>query len=176
MCSSYLVYVDLYNSRYVIYLLMLVWVCYIIPFLLYFLHSYLLHPSIRFHIRVFTFLIFHYEPLLVQPFFIVGNHVALGAGMLYWQQPFCIGGSHVALGATILYWWQPFCISTTTLVVFACLGFLSPANRGFLMTCAVVCYVLMGTPAGYSSARIYKMFGGEKWKSNVLLTAFLVPG
>ena len=44
------------------------------------------------------------------------------------------------------------------------------------MTCAVVCYVLMGTPAGYSSARIYKMFGGEKWKSNVLLTAFLVPG
>ena len=60
--------------------------------------------------------------------------------------------------------------------VFACLGFLSPANRGFLMTCAVVCYVLMGTPAGYCSARIYKMFGGEKWKSNVILTAFLVPG
>jgi len=65
---------------------------------------------------------------------------------------------------------------TLTTLLFACLGFLSPANRGFLMTCAVVCYVLMGTPAGYSSARIYKMFGGEKWKSNVLLTAFLVPG
>uniref|UniRef100_A0A8C7IDX2 Transmembrane 9 superfamily member n=1 Tax=Oncorhynchus kisutch TaxID=8019 RepID=A0A8C7IDX2_ONCKI len=32
---------------------------------------------------------------------------------------------------------------------FACLGFLSPANRGALMTCAVVLWVLLGTPAGY---------------------------
>ena len=29
---------------------------------------------------------------------------------------------------------------------------------------------------GYVSARIYKMYGGEKWKSNVLLTAHLCPG
>jgi hypothetical protein len=41
-------------------------------------------------------------------------------------------------------------------VVFACLGFLSPANRGSLMTCAMVLYVCLGTPAGYVSARIYK--------------------
>ncbi|ESP04811.1 hypothetical protein LOTGIDRAFT_211611 [Lottia gigantea] len=61
-------------------------------------------------------------------------------------------------------------------LVFACLGFLSPANRGALMTCALVLYVCLGTPAGFVSARIYKMFGGEKWKSNVLLTAFLCPG
>jgi transmembrane 9 superfamily protein 2/4 len=59
---------------------------------------------------------------------------------------------------------------------FACLGFLSPASRGSLMTCVLVLYVLLGTPAGYVSSRIYKMFGGEKWKSNVLLTAFLCPG
>ncbi|XP_063288071.1 transmembrane 9 superfamily member 2-like [Pelobates fuscus] len=58
----------------------------------------------------------------------------------------------------------------------ACLGFLSPANRGALMTCAVVLWVLLGTPAGYVSARMYKTFGGEKWKSNVLLTSFLCPG
>uniref|UniRef100_A0A8C5MXU0 Transmembrane 9 superfamily member n=1 Tax=Leptobrachium leishanense TaxID=445787 RepID=A0A8C5MXU0_9ANUR len=58
----------------------------------------------------------------------------------------------------------------------ACLGFLSPANRGALMTCAVVLWVLLGTPAGYVSARMYKAFGGDKWKSNVLLTAFLCPG
>jgi len=58
----------------------------------------------------------------------------------------------------------------------ACLGFLSPANRGGLMTCALVLYVCLGTPAGYVSARIYKSFGGEKWKSNVLFSAFLVPG
>ncbi|XP_064614807.1 LOW QUALITY PROTEIN: transmembrane 9 superfamily member 2-like [Liolophura sinensis] len=65
---------------------------------------------------------------------------------------------------------------TLITLVFACLGFLSPANRGALMTCALVLYVCLGTPAGYVSARIYKTFGGEKWKSNVLLTAFLCPG
>lgn len=59
---------------------------------------------------------------------------------------------------------------------FACLGFLSPANRGALMTCAMVMYVCLGTPAGYISARIYKSFGGEKWKSNIILTSTLVPG
>ncbi|OBS80756.1 hypothetical protein A6R68_21046, partial [Neotoma lepida] len=41
-------------------------------------------------------------------------------------------------------------------VIFACLGFLSPANRGALMTCAVVLWVLLGTPAGYVAARFYK--------------------
>lgn len=61
-------------------------------------------------------------------------------------------------------------------LVFACLGFLSPANRGSLMTCALVLFVCLGTPAGYIAARIYKSFGGEKWKSNVLLTSMLCPG
>lgn len=70
---------------------------------------------------------------------------------------------------------QILAMSSVTLV-FACLGFLSPANRGALMTCALVLYVCLGTPAGYVSARIYKMFGGEKWKSNVLLTSMLCPG
>ncbi|NXX93202.1 TM9S2 protein, partial [Centropus bengalensis] len=60
--------------------------------------------------------------------------------------------------------------------ILACLGFLSPANRGALMTCAVVLWVLLGTPAGYVSARMYKTFRGEKWKTNVLLTALLCPG
>lgn len=65
------------------------------------------------------------------------------------------------------------CFSRT---VFACLGFLSPANRGALMTCAMVLYVCLGTPAGFVSARVYKSFGGDKWKSNVLLTSMLTPG
>lgn len=59
---------------------------------------------------------------------------------------------------------------------FACLGFLSPASRGALMTTAMVCYVLLGTTAGYISARLYKMFGGERWAMNVLMTALLCPG
>ncbi|XP_011506080.1 PREDICTED: transmembrane 9 superfamily member 2 [Ceratosolen solmsi marchali] len=70
---------------------------------------------------------------------------------------------------------QVFFMTLVTLA-FACLGFLSPANRGALMTCAMVLYVCLGTTAGYVSARIYKSFGGEKWKSNVLLTSMLSPG
>nr|XP_020451083.1 transmembrane 9 superfamily member 2-like isoform X2 [Monopterus albus] len=67
-------------------------------------------------------------------------------------------------------------IMTFITLFLACLGFLSPANRGALMTCAVVLWVLLGTPAGYVSARLYKTFGGENWKTNVLLTALLCPG
>lgn len=70
---------------------------------------------------------------------------------------------------------QVFCMTLVTLA-FACLGFLSPANRGALMSCAMILYVLLGSPAGYTSARIYKSFGGEKWKSNVLLTSMLCSG
>ncbi|XP_045471518.1 transmembrane 9 superfamily member 2 [Harmonia axyridis] len=77
----------------------------------------------------------------------------------------------VLLGAGV----QVFCMTLVTLA-FACLGFLSPANRGALMSCAMILYVLLGSPAGYTSARIYKSFGGEKWKSNVLLTSMLCSG
>jgi transmembrane 9 superfamily protein 2/4 len=70
---------------------------------------------------------------------------------------------------------QVLAMSVITLA-FACLGFLSPANRGALMTCALVLYVCLGTPAGYVSSRVYKSFGGEKWKSNVILTSTLCPG
>ena len=59
---------------------------------------------------------------------------------------------------------------------FACLGFLSPANRGALMTCAIVIYAHLGTPAGYVSARLYKSFHGCNWRMNVLLTSTLCPG
>ncbi|KAF8570753.1 hypothetical protein P879_00985 [Paragonimus westermani] len=58
---------------------------------------------------------------------------------------------------------------------FACLGFLSPANRGALMTCALAMYACSGSLAGYVSARIYKFMGGLRWKTNVLLTATLCP-
>ncbi|CAB3370295.1 transmembrane 9 superfamily member 2 [Cloeon dipterum] len=70
---------------------------------------------------------------------------------------------------------QVLCMTLVTLA-FACLGFLSPANRGALMTCAMVLYACLGTPAGYVSARVYKSFGGEKWKLNVMLTSMLSPG
>ncbi|XP_053607218.1 transmembrane 9 superfamily member 2 [Plodia interpunctella] len=65
---------------------------------------------------------------------------------------------------------------TLVTLAFACLGFLSPANRGALMTCALVAWVLLGAVAGYVSARIYKSFGGRRWKSNILLTSMVCPG
>ena len=70
---------------------------------------------------------------------------------------------------------QAFGMSLITLW-FACLGFLSPANRGSLMTCAMILFVSLSFVAGYVSARVYKSFGGEKWKSNVLLTSMFSPG
>ena len=66
-------------------------------------------------------------------------------------------------------------MSTLTLVI-AALGFLSPSSRGSLSTVMLVFYFLFASVAGYVSARLYKMFGGQQWRQNVILTAFLVPG
>jgi len=61
-------------------------------------------------------------------------------------------------------------------LVFACLGFLSPAHRGGLLTTMLLLFVFMGVFAGFTSSRLYKMFGGLHWKSNTVGTAFFVPG
>ena len=50
---------------------------------------------------------------------------------------------------------------TLVTMIFALLGFLSPSNRGGLMTAMVLLWVFMGIFAGYSSARLYKMFQGH---------------
>lgn len=59
---------------------------------------------------------------------------------------------------------------------FACLGFMSPANRGVLMTCSLLSFVCLGAPAGYVSARLCKYFGEYRWRLNICLTALLCPG
>eukprot|EP00485_Elphidium_margaritaceum_P001540 CAMPEP_0202686920 /NCGR_PEP_ID=MMETSP1385-20130828/2674_1 /ASSEMBLY_ACC=CAM_ASM_000861 /TAXON_ID=933848 /ORGANISM="Elphidium margaritaceum" /LENGTH=632 /DNA_ID=CAMNT_0049341601 /DNA_START=80 /DNA_END=1978 /DNA_ORIENTATION=- len=69
---------------------------------------------------------------------------------------------------------QVFVMCLLTLV-FAALGFLSPANRGSLMTTLLLMYVFMGIFAGYFSARCYKMFGETNWQKQTLLTALLYP-
>lgn len=61
-------------------------------------------------------------------------------------------------------------------MVFAVLGFLSPANRGGLVTAMVVLFVIMGVFAGYFSTRTYKILRGSNWKRNSFLTAFTFPG
>ncbi|KAJ0263992.1 Transmembrane 9 superfamily member 7 [Hirschfeldia incana] len=70
---------------------------------------------------------------------------------------------------------QIFGMSLVTMM-FALLGFLSPSNRGGLMTAMVLLWVFMGIFAGYSSSRLHKMFKGDKWKRMTLKTAFMFPG
>lgn len=60
-------------------------------------------------------------------------------------------------------------------MLFAVLGFLSPSNRGGLMTAMLFLWVFMGLFAGYSSARLFKMFKGAEWKKIALRTAFMFP-
>ncbi|CZT09960.1 related to endosomal protein EMP70 precursor [Rhynchosporium agropyri] len=67
-------------------------------------------------------------------------------------------------------------VMTGFTIVFALLGFLSPSNRGSLGTIMVLVYTILGSIGGYTSARVYKSFGGEKWKLNIALTPLMVPG
>lgn len=60
-------------------------------------------------------------------------------------------------------------------MMFAVLGFLSPSNRGGLMTAMLLLWVFMGIFAGYASASLYKMFKGSEWKKITLKTAFMFP-
>ncbi|MED6181626.1 Transmembrane 9 superfamily member 8 [Stylosanthes scabra] len=61
-------------------------------------------------------------------------------------------------------------------MMFAVLGFLSPSNRGGLMTAMLLLWVFMGIFAGYASTRLYKMFKGTEWKKMALRTAVVFPG
>jgi len=62
------------------------------------------------------------------------------------------------------------------LVLFAAIGFLSPANRGSIMIGMLLLFVLLGSFAGFTSARLYKTFKGKQWQRCTLLTAVLFPG
>ncbi|CAO3622305.1 unnamed protein product [Cunninghamella echinulata] len=72
------------------------------------------------------------------------------------------GAQLVAMGASTL--------------VFAVLGFLSPSNRGALATVMIILFMVFSFISGFVSARLYKMNGGESWKTNMLLTATFFPG
>lgn len=61
-------------------------------------------------------------------------------------------------------------------LVFAALGFLSPAHRGGLLQSTLLLFTFMGVPGGFVSARFYKLWQGEGWKEATLMTALLFPG
>lgn len=60
-------------------------------------------------------------------------------------------------------------------ILFAAIGFLSPANRGALMIALVMLFLGMGIAAGYTAARTYKTFKGRNWQRTTLYTAILFP-
>lgn len=60
-------------------------------------------------------------------------------------------------------------------IVFALAGFLSPANRGGLVTALVLLYIVLGCLSGFVSARTYKMLGGTLWRRNTAFTAVAFP-
>jgi transmembrane 9 superfamily protein 2/4 len=71
---------------------------------------------------------------------------------------------------------QVFAMTVLTLG-FAVLGFLSPANRGGLMTALLLLFVFMGVFAGYFATRTYsKVFHLTDWKKNTAITATFFPG
>ncbi|KAH3668156.1 hypothetical protein OGAPHI_001910 [Ogataea philodendri] len=59
---------------------------------------------------------------------------------------------------------------------FALFGLLSPSNRGSLATLMFILYAVFGSVGSFTSAYIYKFFQGEDWKTNMILSPFLVPG
>ena len=65
---------------------------------------------------------------------------------------------------------------TSTTMVCALFGLTSPANRGALLTTLLLLFVFMGSFAGYTSARIYKLFGGQQYYQSTALTALFYPG
>jgi len=69
------------------------------------------------------------------------------------------------------------CCMSLFVILFSCIGFLSPANRGSLLMAELLLYIMMGSIAGYVSARLYKTFAGaQKWQLATYLTANAFPG
>merc|ERR1719421_990222 len=60
-------------------------------------------------------------------------------------------------------------------LLFGLLGFLSPAHRGGLLQSMMLLFTVMGVAAGLTSARFYKLWDGEDWKTATIFTAFLYP-
>ena len=71
--------------------------------------------------------------------------------------------------------------AAATTMAFAVLGFLSPANRGGLMTATLVLFSLMGIAGGYEGARCARVFrsgdtAAGDWKTQTLRIALGFPG
>ncbi len=60
-------------------------------------------------------------------------------------------------------------------LILAVLRLLNPMKKGQILSYVILCYVLSGSVAGYTSARLFKYFAGKAWKRTTLLTASAFP-
>ncbi|CDK27782.1 unnamed protein product [Kuraishia capsulata CBS 1993] len=67
-------------------------------------------------------------------------------------------------------------LMSITTAGFALFGLLSPSNRGSLSTVMFILYAVYGCFGSYVSAALYKLFQGEDWKLNMILTPTMIPG
>ncbi|KAF9227325.1 Nonaspanin [Gyrodon lividus] len=67
------------------------------------------------------------------------------------------------------------CAMCSVTLVFALLGFLSPSNRGSLVTVMMVCWSFFGGIGGYYSGRVYVSLGGVNRRKNAFVTATVLP-
>ncbi len=58
----------------------------------------------------------------------------------------------------------------------AAIGLVSPAQRGSYIQAMLLLYTFMGSIAGYVSAKMYKMFKGEDWRTTTLMSGLIFPG
>eukprot|EP00442_Polarella_glacialis_P045563 CAMPEP_0115078352 /NCGR_PEP_ID=MMETSP0227-20121206/17506_1 /TAXON_ID=89957 /ORGANISM="Polarella glacialis, Strain CCMP 1383" /LENGTH=626 /DNA_ID=CAMNT_0002465737 /DNA_START=69 /DNA_END=1949 /DNA_ORIENTATION=+ len=65
---------------------------------------------------------------------------------------------------------------SVVLLFFALFGLLSPAHRGAILQSTMLLFTFMGILGGYTSARVYKVFGGDDWKMATIMTATFYPG
>ncbi|XP_021776487.1 transmembrane 9 superfamily member 12-like [Chenopodium quinoa] len=63
-------------------------------------------------------------------------------------------------------------------IVFAALGFMSPASRGMLLTGMIILYLLLGALAGYAGVYLWKTIKGtpDGWRSVAWWNACFFPG
>ncbi|KAK4279026.1 hypothetical protein QN277_016792 [Acacia crassicarpa] len=63
-------------------------------------------------------------------------------------------------------------------IVFAALGFMSPASRGMLLTGMIILYLFLGIASGYVSVRLWRTMKGtpEGWRSISWFAACFFPG
>lgn len=54
-------------------------------------------------------------------------------------------------------------------LVLSCLGVLNPSFRGGFVSVGMGLFIFAGLFSGYFSGRLYKTFGGVKWKKNMLI-------